>query len=118
MYSLSSRGITNSAGFVVVITLFLSVFSHAKLFHKLRQHQAQVRRQHVGHGQARQTNGGGIPLNIERYKKIVCTIVLVEIALVLCYFPSFIFFVMAMATNWYRKGVIGLAIKKIMRLNN
>ena len=49
MYSLSSRGIANSARFVVVITLFLSVFSHAKIFHKLRQHQAQVRRQHVGH---------------------------------------------------------------------
>ena len=35
MYSLSSRGIANSAGFFVVITsLFLSVFSHIKIFLK------------------------------------------------------------------------------------
>ena len=79
MYSLSSRGIANSAGFFVVITsLFLSVFSHAKIFLKLRQHQAQVRRQDIGHEQARQANGGRIPMNIERYKKIVCTIAWVQ----------------------------------------
>ena len=105
VYSLSSRGIANSAGFVVVITsLFLSVFSYSKIFLKLRQHQAQVRRQHVGQEQARQANGGGIPMNIERYKKIVCTIAWVQLALALCYFPMFIFFGLAMATNWYRKG--------------
>ena len=104
VYSLSSRGIANSAGFVFVITsLFLSVFSYSKIFLKLRQHQAQVRRQHVGYEQARQANGGGIPMNIERYKKIVYTIAWVQLALVLCYFAMFIFLGLAMATNWYRK---------------
>ena len=107
MYALSSRGIANSAGiFVVITSLFLSVFSHAKIFLKLRQHQAQVRRQHGGHEQARQANGGRIPLNIERYKKIVTTIAWVQLALVFCYFPIFIFFVVGMAPNWYRKGSI------------
>ena len=107
MYSLSSWGIANSARFVVVITsLFLSVFSHAKIFLKLRQHQAQVRRQRVGHEQARPANGGGIPVNIEPYKNIVCTIAWVQLALVLCYFPMFIFFGLAMATNWHRTGSI------------
>ena len=104
VYSLSSRGIANSAGFVVVITsLFLSVFSYSRIFLKLRQHQAQVQRQHVGQEQARPASGGGIPMNIERYKKIVYTIAWVQLALVLCYFPMFIFFGLAMATNWYRK---------------
>ena len=104
VYSLSSRGIANSAGFVVVITsLFLSVFSYSRIFFKLRQHQAQVQRQHVGQGRARPASGGGIPMNIERYKKIVYTIAWVQLALVLCYFPMFIFFGLAMATNWYRK---------------
>ncbi|XP_074634302.1 melanocyte-stimulating hormone receptor-like [Acropora palmata] len=104
VYSLSSRGIANSAGFVVVITsLFLSVFSYSKIFLKLRQHQAQVRRQHVGYEQARQANDGGIPMNIERYKKIVYSIAWVQLALVLCYFPMFIFLGLAMATHWYRK---------------
>ena len=63
IYSLFSQDFANSAAFVVIIiSLFLSVFSHVKIFVKLRQHQAQVR-QHVGHEQA---NGGGIPLNIEQ----------------------------------------------------
>ena len=65
IHSLFSQDFAESVGFVVmIISLFLSVFSHVKIFLKLRQHQAQVR-QHVGHEEA---NGGGIPLNIERYK--------------------------------------------------
>ena len=103
MYFLSSRDFANSVGFVVIITsFFLSVFSYAKIFLKLRQHQAQVR-QHVGHDQA---NGRGIPLNIERYKKIVCTIAWVQLALVSCYFPIFIFLIQAATTDWYKTGSI------------
>ena len=75
---------------------FLSVFSHVKIFLKLQQHQAQVR-QHVGH---EHENSGGIPLNIERCKKIVCTIAWVLLALVFRYFPIFIYLILATATNW------------------
>ena len=40
LYSLVSRDFANSAAFVVIIiSLFLSVFSHVKIFVKLRQHQ-------------------------------------------------------------------------------
>ena len=107
IYSLSSWGIANSAGFVIIIIpLFLSVVSHGKIFLKLRQHQAQARRQRAGHEQARPANGGRIPMNIERYKKIVSTIAWVQLALVLCYFPMFIFFALAMATNWHKRGSI------------
>ena len=103
IYFLSSRDFANSVGFVVIITsFFLSVFSYAKIFLKLRQHQAQVR-QHVGHDQA---NGTGIPLNIERYKKIVCTIAWVQLALISCYFPIFIFLIQATTTDWYKTGSI------------
>ena len=103
IYSLSSRNLANSAVFVVIITsLFLSVFSHAKIFLKLRQHQAQVR-QYVGH---EQPNRGEIPLNIERYKKIVCTIAWVHLASVFCSFPLFIFLILATATSWYKTGSI------------
>ena len=104
IYSLSSRDFANSAGFIVIITsLFFSVFSHAKIFLKLRQHQGQVQRQNVGHEQA---NGGGIPLNIERYKKIVRTIAWVQLALVFCYFPLFVFLILATTTDWYKIGSI------------
>ena len=103
IYSLSSRKFANSAGFVLIITsLFISVLSHTKIFLKLRQHQAQVR-QHVGHEQA---IDGRIPLNIERYKKIVCTIAWVQLALVFCYFPLFIFLILATTTDWYKTGSI------------
>ena len=103
IYSLSSRKFANSAGFVLIITsLFLSVLPHAKIFLKLRQHQAQVR-QNIGHKQA---IGGGIPLNIDRYKKIVCTIAWVQLALISCYFPLFIFLILAMTTDWYKTGSI------------
>ena len=97
IYSLYSKDFANSVGFVVIVTsLFLSVFSHVKIFLKLRQHQAGVR-QRVGHEQA---IGGGIPLNIERYKKTVWTIALVQLALVFCYFPLFIFSILATATQY------------------
>ncbi|XP_044169371.1 melanocyte-stimulating hormone receptor-like [Acropora millepora] len=104
IYSLSSRDFANSAGFVVIITsLFLSVFSHVKIRLKLQQHQARVRQQHAGHEQA---TGGAISLNIERYKKIVSTMALVQLALVFCYFPLFIFLTLATTTNWLKTGSI------------
>ena len=102
IYALFSRDFARSVGFVIIITsLFLSVFSHAKIFLKLRQHQSQVR-QHVGNEQA---NGGRIPMNIERYKKTVCTIAWVQLGLVFCYFPTFISLILATASN-YRIGSI------------
>ena len=99
LYSLVSRDFANSAAFVVIIiSLFLSVFSHVKIFVKLRQHQAQVRH-HVGH---EQINGGGIRLNIERYKRTVSTIVWVQLALLFCYCPIFIFLILIRASEYWR----------------
>ena len=106
IYSLYSRSLADSVGFVVIITsLFLSVFSYTKIFLKLRQHQAQVRRHHVGHGEA---NGGEIPLNIEQLEKIVSTMAWVQLALVLCYFSMFIFLIQSTVTiaEWYKVGSI------------
>ena len=104
IYSLYSRVIANSGTFVLIITsLLFSVFSHAKIFLKLRQHQAYVRQQHVGHEQA---NCGGIPLDIEQYKKIVSTIAWVQIALLFCYVPIFIFLILSTMVEWYKVGSI------------
>ena len=104
IYSLSSRTIANCGGFVLIITsLFVSVVSHAKIFLKLRQHQAHVRQQHVRHEQA---NGGGIPLDIEQYKKIVSTIAWVQLALFFCYIPIFIFLILSTVVQWYKVGSI------------
>ena len=104
IYSLSSRVIANSVGFVLIITcLFFSVFSYAKIFLKLRQHQAQVRQKHVAYEQA---NGGGIPLDIEQYKKIVSTIAWVQLALLFCYIPVIIFLILLTMVEGYKVGSI------------
>ena len=106
IYSLSSREIANITVFVlIIISVFLSIFSHAKIFLKLRQHQVQVRQQHIGH---EQTNGGGFPLNIEQYKKVVLTIAWMQLALVICYIPIFIFLILSTVTmaDRYKVGSI------------
>ena len=118
-YSLSSQDFGNSAGFVIIISsLFLSVFSHVKIFFKLRQHQAQVRHQHVGHEQA---NNQEIPLNIERFKKSVSTIAWMQLALVFCYSPMFIFMIlstMTMADSYKAGSIFNVSALGIVYLNS
>ena len=67
----------------IVLCLVTSIFSYTKIFLKLREHQAQVR-DHVHQGR---TNGEGITLNIERYKKTVSSISWVQLTLIICNVP-------------------------------
>lgn len=67
----------------VILSLAISIFSYMKIYFKLRQHQAQVQ----GQFHQEQLNGGGIPLNITRYKKTVSSISWVQFVLVACYIP-------------------------------
>ena len=55
---------------LILLTLYLSIslFSYTKIVIRLRQHQSSVR-DNVQQGQA---NTGGMPLNLERYKKNCC----------------------------------------------
>ena len=73
----------------IFFTLFLSIslFSYTKIVLRLRQHQSSVR-DNVQQGQA---NTEKMPLNLERYKKTVVSIALVQLALVICYFPYIVF---------------------------
>ena len=71
----------------LTLCLIISLFSYTKIVLKLRQHQSSVR----DNVQQRRTNVGGIPLNLDRYKRIVVSIALVQQALVICYFPFLIF---------------------------
>ena len=68
------------------------LLSYTKIVIRLRQHQCSVR-DNVLQGQA---NTGEMPLNLERYKKTVVSIALVQLALVICYFPFIIFLIFAM----------------------
>lgn len=71
--------------FVVTLSsIFTTVFSFTKIVLKLRQQQAQVQ-QRVAQ---EQVNGGEIPLNIARYKKMVHSVAWLQMALIFCYMPS------------------------------
>ena len=64
--------------------IITSVYCYAKIFLLLRHHQVQMQADHAHQGQP---NGGGIPLNIARYRKTVSAALWVQITLVACYLP-------------------------------
>ena len=80
----------------LVLCLIIWLFSYTKIVLRLRQHQSSVR-DNVQQGQA---NTEKMPLNLERYKKTVVSIALVQLALVICYFPPIIFLIFI-----YLKGI-------------
>ena len=67
----------------LTLCLIISLFSYTKIVLRLRQHQSSVR----DNAQQGQANTGGSPLNLERYKKTVVSVALVQLALVIGYFP-------------------------------
>ena len=72
---------------VVILCIATSTFCYSKIYLKLRRYQAALLAQHMPQGQP---NGGGIPLNMARYKKTVLTAFLVQITLLACYLPTII----------------------------
>ena len=77
----------------IIITIFLtlcliiSLSCYTTIVLRLRQHHSKVQ----DNAQREQANTGGIPLNLERYKRTVVSVALVQLALVICYFPFLIF---------------------------
>ena len=69
---------------IIILCLITSVYCYMKIFLRLRHHQVQIQ---VGHAHQGQPNGGGILLNIARYRKTVSAALWVQITLVACYFP-------------------------------
>ena len=68
-------------GYILIpLCLSTSIFSYTKIFLKLRRHQVQ------GHAQQEQPSQPA-PLNIERYRKVVSSILWVQCALFACYLP-------------------------------
>ena len=69
---------------IIILCLITSVYCHTKIFLRLRHHQVQMQADHAHQGQP---NGGGIPLNIARYRKTVSAALWVQITLVACNLP-------------------------------
>ena len=65
-----------------VVSLITSIFSYTTIYVTLQKHQVQI--------QDNTYKGGGVPLNISRYKKTVSSIAWVQMVLVACYLPYFI----------------------------
>ena len=82
---------TKPAGIIITIfltlCLIISLFSYTKIVLRLRQHQSSVR----DNAQQGRANTLGSPLNLERYKRTVVSVALVQLALVICYLPFNIF---------------------------
>ena len=77
----SVRITTGITGVILLLCVATSVYCYVKIFYTLGHHQARLG-DHV-----HQQNGGGIPLNIARYKKTVCTALYMQISLLACYLP-------------------------------
>ena len=98
MYSFWSKLVAYCAVTVFgMLCLFISIFSYKKIFLTLRQRHVQVNVQNE-HGLAMVRRG--IPLNIERYKKTVSSIVWVQLAMVVCYVPFLISVVLRAMIGW------------------
>ena len=68
-----------------ILCLITSVYCYTKTFLRLRYYQVQIL---ADHAHQRQPNGGGIPLNIARYRKTVSVALWIQITLVACYLPE------------------------------
>ena len=78
---------------LILLCIFISLFCYSKIFFTLRHNQTQAVQQRQG-----QSNGGGIPFNIARYRKTVATAIWVEVTLIACYLPYSI--VIAVIVNY------------------
>ena len=96
------RFIAYASSFVVTLfSIFASAFSFTKIVLKLRQQQAQVQ-QRV---EQEQVNGGEIPLNIARYKKMVYSVAWLQMALIVCYMPMISLLLFSIVTQRFIREV-------------
>ncbi|KAL9960391.1 hypothetical protein ACROYT_G033842 [Oculina patagonica] len=68
---------------IALLCVLSSTICYTKIYFKLRHHHTAVQ-VHIHQGQP---NGGGIPLNVARYRKTVSSALWVQITLVVCYLP-------------------------------
>ena len=74
---------TGIAGVILLLCIVVSIYCYMKIYYRLRRHQARLGdRVHQG-----KRNGRGIPLNMARYRKTVCTALCMQITLLACYLP-------------------------------
>lgn len=85
------------ASIYAILCVLISIFSHLKIFLKLRKHQARVQ----GNASEKQRNQIRVFFNITRYRKSVSSIAWIQLALVVCYIP----FIVTVANEWSQQSV-------------
>ena len=107
------RSDTSFRGGSVILTLSLAItfFCYTTIHLKLRHQQTQL---HNNVAQGPVAIGGGIPLNIARYKKSVSSILWVQLALVTCYVPWVIGLMLSGNVNY----LAGRAMETLVFLNS
>ena len=114
-YCIGLHNVVYGTSFVVTLfSILTSVFSLTKIVLKLRQQQAQVQ-QRV---EQEQVNGGGIPLNIARYKKMVHSVAWLQMAMIVCYMPSLTVILSRMVTQRVEKRFLYYSVMTVLFLNS
>ena len=99
---------------VIVLSIFTSAFSFTMIALKLRQQQAQVQ-QRV---EQEQVNGAEIPLNLARYKKMVHSVALLQMALIVCYMPLIFVFLSRIVTQRNEKQLLHFCAMTVLLMNS
>ena len=114
-YCIGLRIIAFGTSFVfILLSIFTSVFSFTKIVLKLRQQQAQVQ-QRV---EEEQVNGGGIPLNIARYKKMVHSLAWLQMTLIVCYMPATVLLLSRVVTQRFEELFLYYPAMTVVFLNS
>ena len=98
---------------LIILSVIISLSSYTKIVLKLRQHQTSVQ-ENVHQGMA---NAGGVPVNLEQYKRTVVSIALVQVALIACYVP-FLITLMLVQLNSIPNNVFVLVSTTFLYLNS
>ena len=98
---------------LIILSVIISLSSYTKIVLKLRQHQTSVQ-ENVHQGMA---NAGGVPVNLEQYKRTVVSIALVQVALIACYVP-FLITLMLVQLNSISNNVFVLVSTTLVYLNS
>ena len=77
---------------LIILCVLTSIISYTKIYLRLRHYQTQL--QENLQQQSQPPNRGEIPLNIARYKKMVSSIVWVQLALLVCYLPVSVYHIL------------------------
>ena len=99
---------------ILTLCVVISIYCNTRIFFKLRHQQAHLQ----NHVHQQQANGGRNSLNIARYKKLVSSVLCVQLALVACYTPWGIDALLYINTIHFGNYLFPLVTETLVYLNS